>query len=148
MKLILLEKIKNLGGIGDQVNVKAGYARNFLVPYGKAVSATKENIAMFEDRRADLEKAAADTLAAAEARKAKLDEMTITLSAKASEEGKLFGSIGARDLAEAITAAGVELSKSEVLLPEGPVRMVGEFEIDLQLHSDVAASVKVIVNAE
>ncbi|HHH49020.1 MAG TPA: 50S ribosomal protein L9 [Gammaproteobacteria bacterium] len=148
MNVILLEKVNNLGDLGDQVNVKAGYGRNFLIPQGKAVSATAENVARFEARRAELEKAAAEKLAAAEARKAALGELTVTIPQKAGEEGKLFGSVGTSDIANAITEAGVEVGKSEVRLPEGALRHVGEFEIDLEFHTDVIATITVEVVPE
>ncbi len=147
MKLILQEKVVNLGNIGDQVNVKAGFGRNYLIPTGKAVPATPEFIAIFESRRAEFEKKAADVLAQAKERAEKLAEMTIKLAAKASEEGKLFGSVSPREIAEAITAQGIEINKSEVSLPEGPIRQVGEYDVALQLHSDVAATIKVTVEA-
>ena len=145
MDVILLEKIHNLGDLGDKVKVKPGYGRNFLVPYGKAVPATKANVEEFEARRAELEKAAAERLAKAKERGEQLDGASVTIQAKAGEEGKLFGSIGVRDIADAISAAGTEVEKSEVLLSEGPLRVVGEYEIGLQLHSDVAVNVNVSV---
>ncbi|GGL98592.1 50S ribosomal protein L9 [Pseudomonas asuensis] len=148
MEVILLEKIANLGNLGDKVNVKGGYARNFLLPQGKATAATADNVATFEARRAELEKQAADNKAAAEARAAKLNELTVTIAANAGEEGKLFGSIGTRDIAEAVSAAGVELDKSEVRLPNGALRSVGEFDVNVQLHTDVETTVKVVVVAE
>lgn len=148
MQVILLEKIGKLGNLGDQVNVKSGYGRNFLIPFGKAVPATEDNVATFEARRAELEAAAAEKRAEAEARAAKLAEVAVNIEANAGEGGKLFGSIGTRDLAEAITAAGVEVSKSEVRMPEGPIREVGSFEIAIQLHSDVIQNVAVTVVAE
>ncbi|NLY58489.1 MAG: 50S ribosomal protein L9 [Gammaproteobacteria bacterium] len=147
MEVILLEKIANLGSLGDKVAVKAGYARNFLLPFGKATPATAGNIEAFEARRAELEKIAAEKTAEAEARAAKLVDLVVTISANAGEEGKLFGSIGTRDIADAVTAAGVELEKSEVRLPEGPLRTVGEFDVAVQLHTDVEATVKVAVVA-
>jgi large subunit ribosomal protein L9 len=149
MQVILLEKIGRLGNIGDCVEVKAGYGRNYLVPHGKAVSATKENVAAFEERRAELEKAAEDRLTSAQGR-AKLIEAlgTITIAANASDEGKLFGSVGPREIADAVTAAGEELNKSEVLMPEGALREVGEFEIDVQLHTDVAQVINLVIVAE
>ena len=147
MQVILLEKIANLGSLGDKVNVSAGYARNFLLPFGKATPATAANLEAFEVRRAELERIAAEKKAEAEARAAKLVELSVTIAANAGEEGKLFGSIGTRDIADAVTAAGVAIEKSEVRLPEGPLRNVGEFEIALQLHSDVEASVKLVVVA-
>ncbi len=148
MEVILLEKVANLGALGDKVDVKPGYGRNYLVPYGKAVPATDENVKAFEARRAELEKAAAERLAEAERRAEQLNEFAVTITAKAGDEGKLFGSIGVRDIADAITAGGVEVNKSEVRLPEGPLRTTGEFDIELHLHSDVAAQVKVNVVAE
>ncbi len=148
MNVILLEKVNNLGDLGDQVNVKAGYGRNFLIPQGKAVSATPENVAKFEARRAELEKAAAEKLAAAEARKAALGELSVTIAQKAGEEGKLFGSVGTSDIASAITEAGVEVSKSEIRLPEGALRHVGEFDIDIEFHSDVVATITVEIVPE
>jgi large subunit ribosomal protein L9 len=148
MNVILLERVQNLGDLGDQVNVKAGYGRNFLIPQGKAVSASKENVARFEERRAELEKAAAEKLAAAEARKTALEALEITIAQQAGDEGKLFGSVGTHDIAEAITAAGTEVSRAEVRLPEGSLRQVGDYEIDIDLHSDVTAAVKLSVVAE
>ena len=148
MQVILLEKVGKLGDLGDQVAVKAGFGRNYLIPYGKAVPATEANIADFEGRRAELEKAAAERRGGAEARAAKLADVAVTISANAGEGGKLFGSIGTRDIAGAITAAGVEVSKSEVRLPTGVIRELGEYEIDIQVHSDVTQAVKVSVVAE
>jgi len=148
MDVILLEKVANLGSLGDKVKVKAGYGRNFLLPYGKAVAATADNLKAFEERRAELEKAAAEKLAAAQARGEALEGASVTITSKAGEEGKLFGSIGVRDIADAITATGTDVEKSEVRLPEGPLRVVGEYEIELQLHSDVEVSVKLAVVAE
>ena len=149
MDIILLDKIANLGGLGDKVTVKSGFARNFLFPQGKAVPATKANVEKFEARRAELEAKIADQLAAAEARAAKVQELgEVTIAAPAGDEGKLFGSIGTRDIADAITAAGVEVAKAEVKLPTGTLRETGEFEIDLQLHSDVMTAIKLIVIAE
>ncbi len=148
MNVILLEKVNNLGDLGDQVNVKAGYGRNFLIPQGKAVSATADNVAKFEARRAELEKTAAEKLTAAEARKTALSELTVTIAQKAGEEGKLFGSVGTTDIANAITEAGVEVSKSEIRLPEGALRHVGEFEIDVEFHTDVIATVAVEIVPE
>lgn len=148
MNVILLEKVHNLGDLGETVNVKAGYSRNFLIPQGKAVAATADNVAKFEARRAELEAVATDKLAAAEARKAKLDGMQLSIAHKAGEEGKLFGSVGTADIAEAINAAGVEITKSEVRLPEGSLRNIGEYDIDVELHSDVVVTVKLSVVAE
>ena len=148
MEVILLEKIGKLGGLGDKVKVKSGYGRNYLVPYGKAVPATQANIESFEARRAELEKAAAEKLAAAEARAEAINALELSIVAKAGDEGKLFGSIGTRDIADAITAAGAEVDKNEVRLPEGVIRTTGDFEIAVQLHSDVMATVKLAVVEE
>jgi large subunit ribosomal protein L9 len=148
MEVILLEKIGKLGKIGDKVAVKAGYGRNFLLPQGKAIRATASNVAEFEARRAELEAAANAKLAEAEARAAKINELAITITANSGDEGKLFGSIGTRDIADAATAAGVEIDKAEVRLPEGALREVGEYEIDVQIHSDVTAVIKLTVIAE
>ncbi len=148
MDVILLEKVGKLGGIGDQVAVKAGFGRNFLLPQGKAIPATSENVAEFEARRAELEAAAAAKLSEAEARAAKLAEVSITIGANAGDEGKLFGSIGTRDIADAISKAGVEVTKAEVKLPEGALREIGEYDIDVQVHAEVIQSVKVSVVAE
>src|SRR5690625_2553335 len=148
MEVILLEKVENLGNLGDTVKVKAGYGRNFLIPRGKAKPATEENVKFFEDRRAELEKVAAETLAAAEARKEQIEALTVTLEARAGDEGRLFGSIGTIDIAEAVTAAGVELARQEVRMPEGPIRACGEYEIQVHLHTDVDAMVKVVVAPE
>ena len=138
MEVILLEKVGKLGGIGDTANVKAGFGRNYLIPQGKAVFATEANIADFELRRADLEAAADAKLAEATGRAAKLAEIgTVTISAIAGDEGKLFGSVGTRELEAAINAAGGEITKSEINLPEGALRNVGEFAVEVQLHSDV-----------
>jgi large subunit ribosomal protein L9 len=148
MEVILLDKVGKLGGIGDKVTVKAGYGRNFLLPQGKAVAATAKNVADFEERRAGLEAAAAAKKAEAEARAAKLAELSVTIAANAGDEGRLFGSIGTRDIADAITAAGVEVTKSEVRLPQGALREVGEYDIDVQLHSEVTQAVKLVVISE
>ena len=148
MEVILLEKVANLGSLGDKVKVKAGYGRNFLLPFGKAVPATEANLKAFEERRAELEKAAAEKLSAAQARAEALEGAAFTISSKAGEEGKLFGSIGVRDIADAITAGGTEVEKSEVRLPEGPIRVTGEYDIELQLHTDVEVTIKLAVVAE
>lgn len=146
MEVILLERIGNLGELGDKVNVKPGYGRNFLCAYGKAVPATAENLADFESRRAELEKADAEQKALADARAAKIEGVVITISANAGEDGKLFGSVGARDITDTLNAGtGADIDKSEIRLPEGALRHTGEFDIDVQLHSDVTVSVKVIV---
>ena len=144
MQLILLEKVANLGNLGDKVNVKAGYGRNYLLPYGKATAAT---LAAFEERRAELEKAAADKKASAETRAAQLAELEVTITATAGDEGKLFGSIGTHDIADALTASGVEVQKSEVRLPNGTIRNVGEFDVAVHLHAEVEATVRVVVVA-
>ncbi|MCM2971856.1 MULTISPECIES: 50S ribosomal protein L9 [Larsenimonas] len=148
MEVILLDKLGKLGGLGDKVTVKAGYGRNYLVPYGLAVPATQDNVNMFEARRAELEREAEDRKASAEARAEQLSEIELSLVAKAGEEGKLFGSIGPRDLAEALVQSGIDVAKSEVRMPEGPLRQTGEYDIALQLHADVTASIRVVVVAE
>jgi len=148
MQIILLEKVQNLGDLGDKVNVKPGFGRNFLIPTGKAVPATASNVEAFEARRAELEKPAAEKLAAAQARADKLAELTVTITRKASEEGKLFGSVSNIDVADAITAAGVEVGKAEVRMPEGALRDTGEFDISVHLHTDINSTVKVVVAAE
>lgn len=148
MKVILLQKVANLGALGDQVSVKPGFGRNFLIPYGKAVPATADNIAAFEAKRAEYEAKAAAILAAATERKQSLEGASVTISANASAEGKLFGSVGARDIAEAFTAAGHKLEKSEVIMGEGPIRRTGEFEVTVHLHADVETKVGVNVVPE
>ena len=148
MDLILLQKVKNLGNLGDKVRVKPGYGRNYLVPHGKAAPATETNLAEFEKRRADYEAKANQQLSGAEARRTQLEGASITLKANASPEGKLFGSVGPRDIAEAFTAAGTAIEKSEVVMPEGPLRHIGEFEVQIHLHADVHTAVKVVVVPE
>jgi len=148
MEVILLEKVVNLGDLGDKVNVKSGYARNFLIPQLKAVMATAKKIAEFEARRAELEKVAAEKLAAAQARATALGKIEVIIAHKAGDEGKLFGSVGTLDIANAMTAAGAAVDKSEVRLPEGAIRQVGSYEIDVNLHADVIATVSVQVVAE
>ena len=149
MEVILLENIGNLGALGDTVDVKPGYGRNFLIPQGKAVPATGDNVAKFEARRAELETAAAETLAAAAARGDAMSALgSIDIAATAGEEGKLFGSVGTRDIAEALTAAGCEVDKAEVRLPEGVIRELGEFEVMIQLPAEVTASVAINIVAE
>jgi large subunit ribosomal protein L9 len=149
MEVILLEKIGKLGDLGDKVTVKPGYGRNFLIPQGKAVPATLENVEKFEAQRADLEASAAETLAAAEVRAGQIQELgTITIAANAGEEGKLFGSVGTRDIADAVTEAGVEINKSEVRLPEGALREVGEYQIELHLHSDIDVAIELHIVPE
>lgn len=148
MELILLQKVVNLGSLGDRVNVRPGYGRNYLVPQGKAVPATKTNIEEFERRRAEYEAKAAQALGGAHARLAGLADAAVTIKANASTEGKLFGSVGPRDIAEAFTSAGKPVSKSEVVMPEGPIRRVGEYEVIIHLHADVECKVKVEVVPE
>jgi large subunit ribosomal protein L9 len=150
MQVILLDKIGHLGSLGDQVNVKAGYARNFLIPQGKAVMATKANVEMFEARRAELEAKVAEHLAASQTRADTINALeAVVIASKAGDEGKLFGSIGTRDISDALTAAGVKVAKSEVRLPEGALRNTGEYEVSIQLHSDVFATAKIsVVSAE
>jgi len=148
MEIILLQKIENLGAMGDRVKVRSGYGRNFLVPTGKAKPATPENIAEFEAMRAELEKVAAESLTAAEARRDQLADLSITIAARAGEEGKLFGSVGTGDIADAVCAAGVAVERHEVRLPEGPFRQVGEYEVPLHLHSDVNVTIKLVITAE
>ena len=145
MEVILLERIGRMGNVGDKVSVRAGYARNFLFPFGKAIPATKENLADFEARKAELMKVAAEKLAAAQARADKLAGLEVTIEANAGDEGKLFGSVGTRDIADAITAAGHEVEKSEVLLPDGALRETGEYDITLLLGSEVNAEIKLFV---
>ncbi len=149
MQVILLENVGKLGELGDQVNVKSGYGRNFLIPFGKAVPATAANVAEFEQRRSELEAAAAEKLATAQKRAEALSELVVTIAANAGEEGKLFGSIGTRDIAEAVSkASGSEVVKSEVQSSEGAIREVGEYEIDLKLHPEVTTSIKLSVIPE
>ena len=149
MEVILLENISKLGKLGDTVKVKAGFGRNFLIPQGKAVYATEANTAEFEARRAELEAAADSQLAAAQQRADAINELgLITITAIAGEEGKLFGSVGTRDISEAIQGQGCEVDKSEVRLPDGPMREVGEYEIAIQVHGDVSAMVAIAVVAE
>ena len=149
MQVILLENVGKLGELGDQVNVKSGYGRNFLIPFGKAVPATEVNITEFEQRRAELAAAAAAKRSAAEKRAEALNELVVTIEANAGDEGKLFGSIGTRDIAEAVSkASNSEVVKAEVLLPEGVIREVGEYDIDLKLHPEVTTPIKLVVVAE
>jgi large subunit ribosomal protein L9 len=145
MELILLQKVRNLGALGDKVDVKPGYGRNFLLPQGKAVRANAANIAAFEARRAEYEAKADTQLSDAQARLAKLADASVTISAHSSAEGKLFGSVGPRDIADALVAAGFTVNKGEVILGEGPLRNTGEYDVALHLHADVHTTVKVIV---
>ena len=148
MEIILLEKIANLGVLGDRVKVKSGYARNFLIPKGKATLANSANIARFEARRAELERVAAEGLATSKARAEQLAELIVTLSVKTGSEGRLFGSVGAGDIADAVSAAGIELQKHEVRLATGPIRQIGEYDVDLHLHNEVRTQIRVNVIAE
>lgn len=149
MEVILLEKIRNVGNLGDKVHVKDGFGRNYLLPQRKAVSATAKNLEKFEASRADLEKHAGESLKAAQVRAEKFAQLgTITIAAKVIDEDKLYGSIGIVDIAEALKQAKVEVSKSEIKLPTGPIRHIGEYDIDLYLHSDVVAQIKISIVAE
>jgi len=148
MKVILLEKVGRRGKLGDQVVVKKGFARNFLFPTGKAVPSNPDNLAKFEERRAELEAKVATATATAEARKATIEAITITMLMKAGDEGKLFGSVGAQDIVTAAQAQGVEIQRSEVRLPEGPLRNIGEYAVEIHVFEDVNASLPVFVIAE
>lgn len=149
MEVILLEKIKHLGNLGDKVNVKAGYGRNFLIPQKKAVFATEENLQHFEQRRADLEEKARVEFAKAEQRASKLNDMTLTIQAISSDEGKLYGSIGANEIKDALSAKSMEISKREILLPEGPFHSIGDYVVDIMVHADIIAKLQVqIVSAK
>ncbi len=148
MEVILLSKVENLGALGDKVSVRSGYARNYLIPQGKAKFATAENIAEFEARRAELEAQAASALAAAEERKSKLDGITVTIAAKEAGEGKLFGSVGNIDVLEALTSLGHEVEKREIRMPDGAFRNVGEHQVELHLHTDVNATVTISIVPE
>jgi large subunit ribosomal protein L9 len=148
MDVILLEKVDNLGNLGDKVAVRPGYGRNFLIPTGRAVAATPENLKAFEARRAELEKQAAERIAAASARKEKLDGLAITIKHRAGDEGKLFGSVGTSDIAHAVEVLGITLEKSEIRLPQGALRVTGEHDVTVHLHADVNATLKVNVVGE
>ena len=149
MEVILLENVGSLGSLGDKVAVKAGYGRNFLIPQGKAVPATQENVAVFEARRAELEAAAVATLEAAQKRASSIEALErIEIAATAGDEGKLFGSVGTRDIADSMTQAGVEVDKSEVRLPEGVIRETGEYQVMLQVHGEVTATITIVVVPE
>ena len=148
MQLILVQNVQNLGKLGDKVDVKPGYGRNYLVPHGKAVPATAASLADFEARRAEYEAKATATLEGAEARKAALEGVEVTLTANAAAEGKLYGSVSPRDIAEALTKIGHKVEKSEVVLSEGPLRRTGEYDVLIHLHADIEATVKVIVVGE
>ena len=148
MQVILLEKIVNLGSLGEVVKVRDGFARNFLIPHGKAKRATAANVAEFEAKRAEYEAKAKATLDGAEGRKARLEGQSVTIAANASTEGKLYGSVGPRDIADALTAAGLPVEKSEVVMGEGPLRNIGEYDIVVHLHAEAETTVKVVVEPE
>ncbi|MCE3044129.1 50S ribosomal protein L9 [Legionella sp. 16cNR16C] len=145
MEVILLEKVRNLGNLGDKVKVKPGYGRNFLIPQSKAVFATAKNVELFEQRRADLEKKAQQSLSNAEQRAAKLNDITVVINAMASDEGKLYGSVGASEIKDALKAQSVEVSKREIVMPEGPIHSIGDFVVEVHVHSDVIAKLQVQV---
>jgi len=148
MQVILMERVVNLGGLGDIVKVKDGYARNFLIPQGKAKRATEENKKVFEERRAELEKQQAEILAAAQAQVARLEGVSVQIARKAGVDGRLFGSVGNVDIADALKAQGIEIEKSMVRLPEGPFKAVGEHQVEIALHHDVVGTITVSVVAE
>ena len=143
MQVILLEKVKNLGNLGDKVNVKPGYGRNFLIPQSKAVFATEKNVEMFEERRSELEKKALQMFASAEQRAAKLNDVTVVIKAQASDEGKLYGSVGPNEIKDALMDKSIEISKREIVMPDGPLHSVGQFTVDIHVHSDVIAHLQV-----
>lgn len=145
MNIILLEKVRNLGNLGDTVDVKPGYGRNYLLPEGKAVRATKRNLEQFQIRREELEAKAADSLAKAQERAEKLKALSVEIAALTSDEGKLYGSVGPHDIASAIKAAGVDVLKREISMPEGAIHSVGEYTVVVQVHSDVSAEVKIVI---
>jgi len=148
MQVILMEKVVNLGSLGDVVKVKDGYARNFLIPQGKAKRATEANLKEFEIRRADLEKKAAELLSAAEARAAKLEGLMVQITRKAGVDGRLFGSVTNADVSEALAAQGINVPKAEIRMPQGPLKQVGDYPLTLQLHTDVLANITVSVLGE
>ncbi len=148
MEVILLDRIRNLGNLGDKVNVRPGYGRNFLIPQGKAIPATGENLHVFEERRAELEQKAAESLTLAKEKAEKLADLNIVITARAADEGKLYGSVGTAEIAHAISQGVLEIEKSEINLPTGVIREVGEYDIDVNLHSDVTITIKVTVEAE
>jgi large subunit ribosomal protein L9 len=148
MEVILLEKIANLGNLGDKVTIKSGYGRNYLVPQGKAVAATAKKIAEFEARRAELEKAATEKLSAAQKLGNELSKLQIVITHKAGDEGRLFGSVGTHNIADAITAAGIAVEKQQIRLPHGAIRHIGEYPIDINLHSDVIVTLTIKITAE
>ena len=148
MNVILLEKIGNLGDLGDEVSVKSGFARNYLLPQGKAVTADDENRTIFEGRRAELEASANEKLAEANTRAEKLADKELAIAVKSGEEGRLYGSVGTQNIADALTAEGIPVERSEIRMPEGVIRVLGEYEIAIQLHTDVTAQIKVVVVPE
>lgn len=148
MDVILLDKVRNLGSLGDQVKVRAGFARNYLIPYGKAVPATADNKAKFEASRAELEKKQADVIDRARSRAERMKGMTLKIARKTSEDGSMFGSVGTKDISEAMTAAGFELAKSEIHLSEGPLKTVGDHEVPVSLHPEVNFHILVSVVGE
>lgn len=148
MQVMLLERVRNLGRLGDKVGVKPGYARNFLIPYGKAVPATKANIEHFEARRAELEKADAEVLAAAQKRADAMKDKVVTIKRKTAEEGKLYGSVGLHDIIDALATQSIVVEKRELNLPEGAIRSIGEYVVEVHLHSDIIVELKVVVEAE
>ncbi len=148
MQVILLERIGNLGDLGDEVTVKAGYGRNYLLPQGKAVRATASNREEFEARRAELEKQSQELLTRAQARAGELEGVSVTIAARAGDEGRLYGSVGPREVADALVAANHDVTKAEVRMPIGPIRVTGEYQVEIQLHSDVTTAVTVLVIAE
>jgi len=148
MEIILLEKIRNLGDLGDQVSVKPGYGRNYLIPQGKAVNATAENKKAFEGRRAELEKTASDALTRANGRAREMQDLVIEITQRASDEGKLFGSVGIHEIVDAVAARDIELDKSEINMPTGPIKLTGEYEVEVALHPEVSLAIKVAVLAE
>ena len=148
MEVILLEKIRNLGDLGDQVSVKPGYGRNYLIPEGKAVNATPENKEIFESRRAELEKAANDALTRATGRARAMEELVLEIAQRASDEGKLFGSVGIHEIVDAAAAKDIEIDKSEVHMPTGAIKLTGEYDVEVALHPEVTVAIKIIVAAE
>ena len=148
MNVILLEKIGNLGDLGDEVSVKPGFARNYLLPQGKAVTADVENRTIFEGRRAELEASANEKLAEANTRAEKLVDKELSIAVKSGEEGRLYGSVGTQNIADALTADGIPVERSEIRMPEGVIRVLGEYDIAIQLHTDVTAQIKVVVVPE
>jgi large subunit ribosomal protein L9 len=147
MQVILLEKVRNLGNLGDKVNVKPGYGRNFLIPQNKAVFATEKNVLLFNERRAELEKKAQISLATAEQRAAKFNDTCVTITAQASDEGKLYGSVGANEIHDALLAKSIEVSKREIVMIEGPLHSVGQYTVEIHVHGDVVANLQVEVVA-